>query len=69
MRTLIILIIKAYQYTLSPMLPRGCRFFPTCSAYSIDAVRKYGALKGVYLAVRRILRCNPWNPGGFDPVR
>jgi hypothetical protein len=69
MRALIILIIKAYQYTLSPLFPQACRFIPTCSVYSIDALRKYGAVKGTYLAVRRILRCNPWNPGGFDPVR
>ena len=69
MSSLIILIIRAYQHTISPLLPQGCRFFPTCSVYSIDALRKYGAVKGTYLAVRRVLRCNPWNPGGFDPVR
>lgn len=66
---LIISLIKGYKYVLSPLLPFSCRFYPTCSAYSIEAIEKYGALKGLYLSFRRVLRCNPFNPGGFDPVK
>jgi len=74
---LLILLIKVYQKIISPEQSfwgkrlgfRVCRFHPTCSQYAIDAVKKYGALKGSYLAVRRLLRCHPWNPGGIDPVR
>lgn len=66
---LIISLIKGYRYVLSPLFPFSCRFYPTCSAYSIEAIEKYGALKGLYLSFRRVLRCNPFNPGGFDPVK
>lgn len=66
---LIISLIKGYRYVLSPLFPFSCRFYPTCSAYSIEAIEKYGALKGLYLSLRRVLRCNPFNPGGFDPVK
>lgn len=69
MSKLIIFIIKIYQSLISPVFPQSCRFTPTCSEYSIEAIRRYGALKGVYLAVKRILRCHPFNPGGYDPVR
>jgi putative membrane protein insertion efficiency factor len=64
----IILIIKVYQALVSPLLPASCRFYPSCSAYAIDALKKHGVIKGLYLAVRRILRCHPLNDGGFDPV-
>ncbi|MBN2158011.1 MAG: membrane protein insertion efficiency factor YidD [Spirochaetes bacterium] len=64
----IILIIKVYRTILSPLLPSSCRFYPSCSAYAIDALKKHGLVKGVYLAVRRIVRCHPLNDGGFDPV-
>lgn len=61
-------LIKLYQIAISPLFPPSCRFYPTCSAYSYQAISKYGPFKGVYLAFRRILRCHPNNPGGFDPV-
>ncbi len=68
MRTVVSLLIRAYQVLLSPLLPPSCRFTPTCSNYSLQAVDRYGVLKGGWLAVRRIGRCHPWNPGGYDPV-
>ncbi len=68
MRTLFIIIIGAYQRWISPLLGAQCRFYPTCSQYAIEAIERYGAAKGAWLAVRRIARCHPWHPGGFDPV-
>ncbi|HOD13419.1 MAG TPA: membrane protein insertion efficiency factor YidD [Spirochaetota bacterium] len=65
---LIVLLIGVYRTFLSPLLPRSCRFYPSCSVYAIDALKKHGALKGSYLAARRILRCHPFHDGGFDPV-
>ncbi len=64
----ILLMIRFYKREISPMLPPSCRFTPTCSEYALQAVEKYGALKGGYLALRRILRCNPFHKGGYDPV-
>lgn len=61
-------MIRFYRRFISPMFPPCCRFTPTCSVYALEAIQKYGALKGGYLAVRRILRCNPFHPGGYDPV-
>ena len=61
-------MIRFYRRFISPMFPPCCRFTPTCSAYALEAIQKYGALKGGYLAVCRILRCNPFHPGGYDPV-
>lgn len=69
MRKIPILLIKLYKYFLSPLLPQSCRFTPTCSEYAIDAINKHGPLKGVYLSFRRILRCHPFHPGGYDPVK
>jgi uncharacterized protein len=69
MKTLFIAIIRLYRYMLSPLFPSSCRFTPTCSEYAIDAINKYGFLRGAMLAVRRILRCNPFHEGGFDPVK
>ena len=61
-------VIRAYQLILSPVLGNNCRFHPTCSTYAIEAINQNGALGGVWLAAKRITRCHPWNPGGFDPV-
>ncbi|QSZ27367.1 membrane protein insertion efficiency factor YidD [Aceticella autotrophica] len=69
MKIIIIYLIKFYQKVLSPLKPRCCRFYPTCSQYAIDAITKYGIFKGGLMAVWRILRCNPFNPGGYDPVK
>jgi putative membrane protein insertion efficiency factor len=66
---LLLVIIRIYQKTLSHALPGNtCRFYPSCSHYGYLAVYKFGALKGLYLAIKRLLRCNPFNPGGYDPV-
>jgi uncharacterized protein len=64
----LLFLISVYRKYLSPLKPPSCRFYPTCSEYALEAIEKYGALKGLYLAVRRVLRCHPLNPGGFDPV-
>ena len=64
----LIIPVKIYQYLISPMIGASCRFTPTCSAYSIEALKKYGPIKGLYLAIWRILRCNPWGGHGHDPV-
>ena len=61
-------IIKFYKLLISPLLPASCRYYPTCSVYSIQAIRKFGIIKGGYLAVKRILSCNPFGGYGFDPV-
>lgn len=65
---LLILLVKFYQYFISPMLPPSCRYEPTCSAYMIEAIQVHGSLKGLYLGVRRVLRCHPLREGGYDPV-
>ena len=65
---ILLAMIRFYKREISPYLPKSCRFVPTCSEYALQAVEKYGALKGGYLAVRRILRCHPFHPGGYDPV-
>jgi len=65
----IVFLIKGYQKLISPLFPATCRFYPTCSAYFIQAVEKYGALKGSYLGIKRILKCHPFNPGGYDPLK
>ena len=69
MKKVIILLIKGYQKFISPMFPPVCRFYPTCSAYFIQAVEKYGALKGSFLGIKRILKCHPLHPGGYDPLK
>jgi putative membrane protein insertion efficiency factor len=68
MTRVLVALIRAYKRVLSPILPPACRFVPTCSEYAAAAVEKHGPLRGVFLAVRRIVRCAPWHPGGFDPV-
>jgi putative membrane protein insertion efficiency factor len=64
---LLIGLIRVYQYTLSPLLGNVCRFEPSCSRYMVDALRKYGLLRGLARGLRRLCRCHPWNPGGYDP--
>lgn len=68
MSMLLSLPIYFYRYCISPMLPPRCRFTPTCSQYAIEALRKHGPVKGLWLSVRRVLRCNPWGGSGYDPV-
>ncbi|MDR1793373.1 MAG: membrane protein insertion efficiency factor YidD [Bacteroidales bacterium] len=65
---LFLLLIVVYQRFISPLLPSSCRFVPTCSQYAKEAVKKYGAFKGGYLALKRILSCHPWGKSGYDPV-
>jgi putative membrane protein insertion efficiency factor len=69
MRKVLAGIITFYQKVVSPYLPQSCRFYPTCSEYSRQAVLKHGTLKGGVMALKRIVRCHPGNPGGFDPVK
>ncbi|MGB2241963.1 MAG: membrane protein insertion efficiency factor YidD [Porticoccaceae bacterium] len=68
MRSLLIGLIKLYQYLLSPFLGQNCRFHPTCSQYAVEAINEHGVLKGGYLSMRRIIKCHPFNEGGLDPV-
>lgn len=68
MQRAMLLLIAAYQRLLSPLLPRSCRFYPSCSTYAAEAIERHGAARGMMLAVRRILRCHPFHPGGHDPV-
>ena len=68
MRWLLIRLVLLYRATLGPFLGGQCRFHPTCSQYAIDAVNKHGALRGSFKALKRILRCHPWSPGGYDPA-
>ncbi len=63
-----IFLITVYKYTLSPFLGQSCRYTPTCSSYSIEAIEKYGPFKGGWMAIKRIASCNPWGGSGYDPV-
>ncbi|MBN1498785.1 MAG: membrane protein insertion efficiency factor YidD [Spirochaetes bacterium] len=63
-----LMVLKIYKRIISPFLPKACRYYPTCSEYAAQALRKYGLIKGLFLAVKRILRCNPLFEGGYDPV-
>ena len=65
---ILIIPIKLYQYLISPYLPMACRYTPSCSAYAVEALHKHGPFKGMYLAIKRILSCNPWGGSGYDPV-
>ncbi|MEW6294129.1 MAG: membrane protein insertion efficiency factor YidD [Pseudomonadota bacterium] len=64
----LIWLVRGYQLFISPFVPPSCRFHPTCSHYAVEALQKHGAVKGFWLALRRIARCHPWHPGGHDPV-
>ncbi len=68
MKRFVLLAIRFYQRFISPGLPPACRFYPTCSEYGYEAISRYGIIKGGILTVRRLLRCHPFHPGGFDPV-
>jgi uncharacterized protein len=65
---LLILLVRGYQVGISPLLPASCRYYPTCSAYAVEAIERHGAARGGWLALRRIARCHPFRAGGFDPV-
>jgi len=67
-RTVLLALIRAYQYLFRPLLGSNCRFYPSCSDYAREAVEKHGAVRGSWLAFRRIARCHPYHPGGYDPV-
>lgn len=64
----LITLVKGYQQVISPLLPPSCRFYPTCSQYMVEALERFGTLKGTYLGIRRLGRCHPLCPGGYDPV-
>ena len=68
MKTLLIAAVRVYQYALRPMLGANCRFYPSCSDYAREAIERHGVLRGSWLATRRVCRCHPYHPGGFDPV-
>jgi hypothetical protein len=68
MKYVALALIRLYQVTLSPLLPPSCRFYPSCSRFTYEAISKYGFFRGGWMGARRIMRCNPFNPGGFDPV-
>lgn len=67
-KNLLRFVVRAYQWTVSPLLPRACRFHPSCSDYACEALERHGACRGSWLAARRLLRCGPWHGGGYDPV-
>ncbi|MEM7175212.1 MAG: membrane protein insertion efficiency factor YidD [Chlamydiota bacterium] len=68
MKYLLIALIYAYRFTISPLFGSCCRFYPSCSTYSLEAIKKHGAIKGTYLMIKRIVKCHPYHPGGVDPV-
>ena len=68
MKTVLLAAVRGYQYALRPMLGANCRFYPSCSDYAREAIERHGAMRGSWLAARRVCRCHPYHPGGFDPV-
>ena len=69
MKSAALFVLKVYKKVISPLLPPSCRFYPTCSDYASEAINKYGLVKGSAMAAKRLCRCHPWNPGGYDPVK
>jgi putative membrane protein insertion efficiency factor len=69
MRTVLLLILSGYRKIFSPWFPPACRFYPSCSAYTQEAIQKFGVVRGVTYGLGRLVRCHPWHPGGYDPVR
>ena len=67
-RRLLVYLVRVYRWLISPMLPPACRFHPSCASYAEEALARHGALRGGWLAARRVCRCGPWNTGGYDPV-
>ncbi len=67
-KKIFISLIKFYKFAVSPIFPSSCRFYPTCSSYAIEAIKKFGTAKGSVLAIKRVFKCHPFHPGGFDPV-
>lgn len=68
MTSVLLVLVRVYQRFISPFTPPSCRFYPSCSAYAVDAIARYGAWRGSLLTMRRLLRCHPFHPGGYDPV-
>jgi len=68
MKKILIFLIRLYRLIISPLLPMSCRFSPTCSEYAVEAIEKYGSIMGLYLTLRRLFKCHPFHPGGYDPV-
>jgi putative membrane protein insertion efficiency factor len=68
MKTLLLALLRGYQYALRPMLGANCRFYPSCSEFAREAIERHGAMRGLWLAARRLSRCHPYHPGGYDPV-
>ncbi len=68
MRWLLVQVLRWYHRWISPLVPSACRFYPSCSQYAAEAIERYGVIRGGFLALRRLLRCHPWHPGGVDPV-
>lgn len=68
MRNLLIGFVRGYQYLIGPLLGNHCRYYPSCSHYTVEALETHGAVQGSWMALRRLLRCHPWHPGGYDPV-
>ena len=68
MKSILLGLLAVYRYAISPMLGRNCRFMPSCSEYAGEAIRRHGSVRGSWLALKRVSRCHPWHPGGYDPV-